>query len=103
LHDQIKGQLQDRIHKYKSRVDQRIREVHFEIGEKFLAHLRKERFSKGKYNKLMMKNTGPCKIIRKFVVNDYEIKLPKDIIISPILNVVDLYPYKMDDTDETYD
>jgi hypothetical protein len=61
--------------------------------------MRKERFMKGKYNKLKMKNIGPFKIIRKFVVNAYEIELLEDNGISPIFNVVDLYPYKMDDTE----
>jgi hypothetical protein len=65
--------------------------------------MRKERFPKEKYNKLKIKNIGPCKILRMFFVNDYEIELPKDIGISPIFNVADLYPYKMDDTEGTYD
>jgi hypothetical protein len=98
LHDLIKGKLHNNNQKYKSRVDQRIREVNFEIGDQVLAHLRKERFSEGKYNKLKMKNIGPCNILRKFVANAYEIEFPKDIGISPIFNVANLYPYRMDDT-----
>jgi hypothetical protein len=67
LHDQIKGQLHNSSQKYKNRVDQRRREVNFEIGDQVLAHLRKEIFLKGKYNKLKMKKIGPCKILRKFL------------------------------------
>jgi len=48
-----------------------------------------------------MKKIGCCKILRKFVANDYEIELPKDNEILPIFNVADLYPYKMDDTEGT--
>jgi hypothetical protein len=45
-----------------------------------------------------MKNIGPCNILKIFVENYYEIELPEDIGISPIFNVADLYPYRMDDT-----
>jgi hypothetical protein len=60
--------------------------------------VRKDRFLKGKYNKLKMKNIGPCKILEKFATNTYEIELPEDIGISPIFNVAYLYPYMMDNT-----
>ena len=41
-----------------------------------------------------MKKIGPCRIVRKFSANAYEIELPKGIGISPIFNIADLYPYK---------
>ena len=63
-----------------------------------LAHLQKERFPRGQYNKLKFKKIGPCKILRKFSTNAYELELPTGIGISPIFNVADLYPYKIDDT-----
>jgi hypothetical protein len=59
-----------------------------------LAHLRKERFPRGTYNKLKMKKIGPCKILRKFGTNAYEIELPDGIRISLIFNISYLYPYK---------
>jgi hypothetical protein len=46
-----------------------------------------------------MKNIGPCKILRKFDANAYEIELPNDVGISPIFNVSDLYPYREYDTE----
>jgi hypothetical protein len=103
LHEKIKEQLQQRNQKYKSREDKKRREVKFEVGDQVLAHLRKERFPQGKYNKLKMKKIGPCRILRKFVENAYEIELPEDIGISPIFNVADMYPYRMEDTGETED
>ena len=69
------------------------REQSFEVDELVLAHLRKERFPKGEYNKLKYKKIGPCKILRKFSNNAYELELLVGMGISPIFNVADLYKY----------
>ena len=67
--------------------------MNFEFGDLVLAHLRKERFQKREYSKLKFK-IGPCRVLRKFSANAYEIELPPDVGISPIFNVVDLYKYE---------
>jgi hypothetical protein len=67
------------------------------VGDLVLVHLRKEQFPRETYHKLEMKKIGPCKIIRKFEANSYEIKLTDDVGISPIFNVADLYPYREDE------
>jgi hypothetical protein len=41
-----------------------------------------------------MKKIGPCRVLKKFGMNSYEIELPDGIGISPIFNISDLYPYK---------
>jgi hypothetical protein len=97
LHSQIIEQLQSSNQKYKHIVDHHRRELQFEVGDQVLAHLRKERFPRGTYNKLKMKKIGPCKLLRKFDANTYEIELPDGVGISPIFNVSDLYPYRKND------
>jgi hypothetical protein len=61
--------------------------------------LRKERFPRGMYNKLKMKKIRPCRVFKKFGENAYEIEFPEGIEISPIFNILDLYPYRAGGTE----
>lgn len=94
LHSKVKHQLQNSNQEYKHRADQHRREIQLEVRDLVLAHLKKEIFPRGMYNKLKMKKIGSCKIIRKFEANAYKIELPDGVGISPILNIADLYPYR---------
>jgi hypothetical protein len=95
----VKERLQNSSQEYKRRADQHRRKLQFEVGDLILAHLIKERFSKGTYNKLKMKKIGPCKVLKKIGTNAYEIELPIGIIISLIFNISDLYPYKAEEVE----
>jgi hypothetical protein len=94
IHIKVKQRLIELNQEYKCRVDQHRRQLQFEVGDLVLAHLRKECFPRGTYNKIKMKKIGPCRILKKFGENAYEIELLDGIGISPIFNVLDLYPYK---------
>jgi hypothetical protein len=98
LHSKIKERLQSSNYEYKRRADQHRKELQFKVGDLVFAHLRKERFPRGTYNKMNMKKIGPCKILWKFEANSYEIEFLDDVGISPIFIVADLYPYRADET-----
>ena len=67
------------------------------MGDLVFDLLRKERFPKGEYNKLKLKNIGPCRILIKFSVNAYELEMPTGVGIYPIFHVADIYPFTVDD------
>jgi hypothetical protein len=96
LHSKIKERLKNSNQEYKHRVDQHRKEIQFEVRDLVLAHLWKERFLRGTYNKIKMKKIGPCNILRKFEANAYEIELSNGVGISPIFNMADFYPYRAD-------
>jgi hypothetical protein len=99
LQTEVKQRLQKSNQEYKCRADQRKRQLKFEVGDMVLAHLRKEMFPRGTYNKLKMKKIGPCRVLRKFGENTYELELQEGMGISPIFNISDLYPYNTEEAD----
>ena len=73
-----------------------------EVGDEFMAHLRKEQFLVGTYNKLKMKKFGPCKIVKRHDSgNAYEVELSTELNISPVFKISDLIEYyEVGDGDE---
>ena len=65
-----------------------------------MIHLKKDIFPRGTYSKLKWKKIGPCKILRKFSSNAYEVELTKDVDIYPIFNVSYLHPYFVDESSQ---
>jgi hypothetical protein len=90
--------LQNNNKEYKHIFDKHRRELQFEVADQFLAHIEKERFPRGTYNKMKLKKIRPCKILRKFNANAYERELPEDVGVSPIFNISYMYPYREDNT-----
>ena len=93
----MKARLHQSDTSYKAIVDSRRREKNYEVGDLVLAYLKRDRFPKGEYNKLKM-IIGPCKKLKKFSANAYELEMPTGVGISPIFNVAYLYPYVTGDT-----
>ena len=94
----MKARLQHSNTSYKARADSKRRENNYELGDLVLEYIKRDKFTKGEYNKLMMKRIGPCRILRNFSANAYELEIPTGVGISRIFNVVDLYRYVAGDT-----
>lgn len=99
-HEEVKSCIEQNNAKYKSAADQHRRYKEFEVGDKVMVYLRKERFPSGAYNKLKLKKIGPCRIVRKCGTNAYQVDLPDEFDMSPIFNISDLYTYSEDDRPE---
>ena len=51
-------------------------------------------FPRGTYNKLKMKNIGPCRILNKLISNNaYMLELSKVLDISSTFSVFNVYEY----------
>ena len=75
--------------------------VEFHEDDLVWIHLKRERFSQGKFGKLKLKADGPFKVLRRFSKYVYEIESPGGYGVSPTFNVVDFSPYYGDGSNET--
>ncbi|GJY25953.1 RNA-directed DNA polymerase [Tanacetum coccineum] len=85
---------------YKEHVDKRRKQVLYREGDLVWIHLRKERFSAGRFGKLKPRGDGPFRVLKKINDNAYKIELPSHYNVSATFSVADLSPYKGDSDDE---
>lgn len=76
MQEKVTRRLQETNNNYKQKSNERRVQLDFEVGDLVMAHVRKERFPRGTYNKLKLKKIGPFRILRKFSSNAFELEIP---------------------------
>lgn len=94
VHESVRQALKENTSKTKQKVDEKRRNLQFQVGDLVMVHLKKERLQKGVPNKLQMRRIGPCSILANYGENAYKVDLPSDIGLSPVFNIADLVTYK---------
>jgi hypothetical protein len=85
VHDVLEASNQ----KYKQLADKR-RPMLFEVGDRVMVYLRKERLPGGVHGELRQRKYGPFSILKKISDNAYGVDLPREMNISNTFNMVDI-------------
>jgi hypothetical protein len=93
MHETTKENIECINSKYKISGDKSRKQLDFDPGDLVWLHLRKERFPDLRKSKLMPRDDGPFKVLKKINENAYKLDLPADFGVSPTFNIVDLKPY----------
>ena len=99
IHEELRQHITKMNAQYKPKANVKRRYKEFQVGHEVMVHLRKEHFLIGTYNKLKMKNFGPCKIVKRHDSgNAYAVELLVE------LNILDFIEfYEGGDVDEVID
>jgi hypothetical protein len=93
LFEEIRNVLEAQNQKYKQLADCKRRPKSFQVGDKVMVYLRKERLPLDIKGKLRQRKYGPFSILRRINDNAYMIDLLAEIRISNSFNVADLTLY----------
>nr|GFB67781.1 reverse transcriptase domain-containing protein [Tanacetum cinerariifolium] len=85
---------------YEEHADKRRKQVFYREGDLVWIHLRKDRFSAGRFGKLKPRRDSPFHVLKTIKDNVYKIELPGHYNASATFKVADLSPYKGDSDDE---
>ena len=94
VHDLVRKTLQKSNQKITQRVDEKKKDLKFQVGDLVMVYLNKERLQKGIPNKLQVGRLRPRTILSKYGNNAYKVEHPKDIRMFHIFTIVDLVQYK---------
>ncbi|XP_071689319.1 uncharacterized protein [Rutidosis leptorrhynchoides] len=97
LYEQVKAKTEKTNQQYKAKANQHRKQSTFIPSNLVWIHLRNERFTAKRKNKLMPRAEGPFKLLEKDGDNAYKVELPGDSVVSSTFNVGDLMPYLEDD------
>jgi hypothetical protein len=93
MHETTKENRQRMNAKYKISGDKGRKQLDFEPGDLVWLHLRKEWFPHLRKSKLMPRDDGPFKVLKKVNENAYKLDLSADFGVTPTFNIADLKPY----------
>jgi len=97
LHEQVRSKIKEVNEQCKLKANKNRTHLEFKHRDLVSLHLKKERLSSSRKNKLMTRGGGLNKVVQKVQESANKIELPEDVQISSTFNIRDLTPYLEDD------